>query len=101
MKEKYTARMESQLKEWESAIEKMAHKAGAKIPLDDWKEKKDAALKKLDELRSEGGDRWEVLKMGVESAWDELRAAYETATGPMESAPTDPQGGASQRSSHA
>ena len=98
MKEKYTARMESQLKEWESAVEKMAHK---KLPLEAWKEKKGAALKKLDELRNEGGDRWEVLKMGVDSAWDELRAAFETATGPMEAAPTDPQGGAAQGSSHA
>ena len=89
MKEKYTAKLESQLKEWESAVEKMAIKAGEKISLDEWREKKASALKKLDELRNEGGDRWEVLKMGVESAWDELRAAYETATAPRDAAPTD------------
>jgi hypothetical protein len=101
MKENYTAKMESQLKEWEGSIEKLKSRAGEKTWLDDWKSKKDAALKKLDELRNEGGDRWEVLKMGVESAWDELRAAYETATAPIEDAPTDREGGTAKPSSFA
>ena len=83
MKETYLERMESQLKEWETAIEKLAAKAGQKIQLDDWKSKTAAARTKFEELRSEGEDRWDIVKMGVESAWQELRATYETVTAPV------------------
>ena len=33
----------------------------------------------LEELKSDGSDRWDILKIGVESAWEELRAAFEMA----------------------
>ena len=37
----------------------------------------------LEQLRSDTGDRFDVLRMGVESAWSELKAAFDTATGPI------------------
>lgn len=82
MKEAFVSKLETQLNEWESAIGSLATRADRDVHtlVDDWKVKRDAAVKKLDELKSEGSDRWDVLKMGVESAWDELRTAFETAT---------------------
>ncbi|UQA63066.1 hypothetical protein [Polyangium aurulentum] len=69
MREAYLEKLETQLKDWE-------HKAGDKLGL---RARLDDAKKKLDELRAETGDRWDVLRMGVESAWEELKTAYETA----------------------
>lgn len=82
MKEAFVSKLETQLTEWESNIASLATRADRDVHalVDDWKVKRDAAVKKLDELKSEGSDRWDVLKMGVESAWDELRTAFETAT---------------------
>ena len=82
MKEAFVTKLEAQLTEWESALGAIRTKADKDVHslLDDWKTKREAAVKKLEELKSDGSDRWDVLKMGVESAWEELRAAFETAT---------------------
>ena len=81
MKEAFVKTLEAQLTEWEGAIAGLASKADKDVQalLAEWKVKRDGAVKKLEELKSDGSDRWDILKMGVESAWDELRAAYETA----------------------
>jgi hypothetical protein len=81
MKEAFVKKLEAQLSEWESAIAGLAAKADNDVQarLSDWKVKRDAAVKKLEELKNDGSERWDILKMGVESAWDELRAAFETA----------------------
>jgi thiamine monophosphate kinase len=44
--------------------------------IDDLKTKYQAAQTKLAELKAAGGEKWEVLKTGVESAWSELEAAF-------------------------
>jgi hypothetical protein len=82
MKEAFVKKLEAQLGEWESAIGALATKADKDVHglLEDWRTKRDAAVKKLEELKSDGSERWEILKMGVESAWDELRVGFETAT---------------------
>lgn len=82
MKEAFVTKLEAQLTEWESALGAIRTKADKDVHalLDDWKTKREVAVKKLEELKSDGSDRWDVLKMGVESAWEELRTAFETAT---------------------
>jgi hypothetical protein len=84
MKEAYLAKLESQLKEWEESLEALRAKADEKLDieghLEDWRAKRDAARAKLDELKAESGERWDIVKMGVESAWAELKTAFETAT---------------------
>ncbi len=86
MKEAFVQKLETQLKDWESKLS--AIKDGG---LDEWRGKRDHAVAKLDELRTSGSERFDVLRMGVESAWAELRTAFETATAakPNESAPAD------------
>jgi hypothetical protein len=82
MKEAFVKKLEAQLSEWEGAIAALATKTDNDVHalLENWKTKRDVAVKKLEELKSDGSGRWDILKMGVESAWDELRAAFETAT---------------------
>jgi len=45
--------------------------------LEEAKVKRDAAAKKLDELKEAGADRWEKVKEGVGSALDDLTKVFE------------------------
>jgi TolA-binding protein len=45
--------------------------------LDEAKVKRDAAVKQLDELKNAGADRWEKVKDGVGSAFDDLKKIFE------------------------
>lgn len=80
--EQYIRAKQDQLKEWEHAIEARAHVAGDKVSAQvaTWKEKRDEIVTKLGALKHDTSDRWDIVRMGFESAWDELKAAYETAT---------------------
>ena len=60
-------------------LERSLEARGAKLT-ETLREKRDAAIKKLDALKTESSDRLEVLRMGVDSAWAELKTAFETAT---------------------
>jgi hypothetical protein len=79
MKDAYVAKLQKQLEDWERGLESLRNRADMRHFMEDWKDRKDGAIAKLEELRADGSERWDVLKMGVESAWDELRAAFETA----------------------
>jgi hypothetical protein len=78
-KDDYIARLQKQIEDWERSLESLRSRADLGQLLEDWKDRKDAAMKKLDELKADGSERFDVLRMGVESAWDELRVAFETA----------------------
>lgn len=75
--QEYIAEKKAELAKWERSIEERAHLSGTLAP---WHAKKDEAVARLEVLAKETGDRWDVLRMGVESAWAELRAAYEAVT---------------------
>ncbi len=69
----YIASKKAQLAEWEHALEKRTHLEHALAP---WHAKKDELVKRLEALAGEASDRWDVLRMGIESAWAELEAAF-------------------------
>jgi hypothetical protein len=82
-------KMEKQLKQWGAKLDDMvaeAEDASAEARrdyrkrIDHLKSKHQAAKLKLDELRAAGGDKWETLKAGIESAWEELEGAFEKLT---------------------
>jgi TolA-binding protein len=50
---------------------------GLERMLEEAKVKRDAAAKKLDELKEAGADRWEKVKDGVGSAFDDLKQVFE------------------------
>ena len=52
-------------------------KKGLQKKLDEAKVKRDAAAKKLDELKEASHDRWEKIKDGVGHAFDDLKKAFD------------------------
>jgi septal ring factor EnvC (AmiA/AmiB activator) len=87
-KELYKQKMQAQLDEWEAEVERFKAKssgASANVQLELNKELN--ALKgkigqvktKLTELADTSEDSWESIKLGLDSAWDSLRAAVSDA----------------------
>jgi dGTP triphosphohydrolase len=87
-KEAYEKKIEAQLKEWKTDIDKMkakAEKADAEAKLEYYKQieelrtRQEAAQKKLTELKGTGEEAWEDLKVGIELAWTSLGEAVKSA----------------------
>jgi chromosome segregation ATPase len=85
----YTSKLNAQLKEWNAKVEELRAKgqsasADAKIQLnkqlDDLGIKRAAAEKKLKELQTAGTEKFQVLKQGVDQAWQDLRGAFDKVT---------------------
>lgn len=85
-REKVLEKMEKRLKDWGSDIEKFrgktdefGTKARGKIhdQVEDLRAKQELARQKLQELRKAGGEAWEDLRAGAESAMNDLRKALE------------------------
>ena len=88
MKEAYEKKIEAQLNEWKTDIDKMkakADKADAEAKLAYYKQieelrtRQEVAQKKLAELKASGEDAWEDLKAGIDRAWSSLGEAVKSA----------------------
>lgn len=81
-REDFVKNMETKLQDMGRSLDEMRGKAGQEHHglLDDLKARRDGLMQKLGDLRQDSSDRWDVIKMGVESAWEELKTAFETAT---------------------
>jgi hypothetical protein len=66
---------QEELKKLQAAAEQKGHDLGEAFHT-----KRDEAMKKLEALRSETGERVDVLRMGFESVWAELKATLDTVT---------------------
>lgn len=89
MKEAYLQKIEAQMEEWRSEIDRMKAKAAkadadAKLQYDEkileLRTKEKAAQEKLTELKNAGEDAWEDLKAGVEIATASLGEALKSAS---------------------
>lgn len=87
-REKHLEKLEGRLKEWGGEIEKLRAKAdrlgaqaGARYrsQVEELKVRQDAARQKLQELGRSGGEAWDDLKSGAESALEELKKGVEGA----------------------
>ena len=58
----------------------MAERAHLGERLAPWRAKRDEVKEKLESLANETGDRWDIVRMGFESAWAELEVAFRSAT---------------------
>ena len=81
----HMGKMEEQLKHWVAQLDHLmakVEKAGADVNserrkrVDALKVKYQAAQAKLSELKAAGGEKWDTLKTGVETAWSDLEAAF-------------------------
>lgn len=82
---------QEQLTRFEQDLEGRAQHAGdaLRAQLETFRTRRDDLVSRLQGLKSETGDRIDVLRMGFESAWDELQTAFKTATARDPNAPTD------------
>jgi uncharacterized coiled-coil DUF342 family protein len=89
MKDAYLQKIDAQMEDWKSEIDKMKAKAdkaeaGAKLEyykqIEELREKQQAAQEKLTELKSSGEDAWEDLKAGFELARVSLGEAIKSAS---------------------
>jgi uncharacterized coiled-coil DUF342 family protein len=87
-KEEYIQKLDAQLREWSAKIDELKAKADkAKGDLrveysrqfEAWDAGKDAAQKKLKEIKETSGAAWEELKTGAEKAWHELKISLDNA----------------------
>lgn len=78
-------KLETQLKQWGAKLDEFVaktDKAGTAARIDnrkrigDLKAKVHAAKAKLDEVKAAGSEKWDTLKTGVESAWNDLELAF-------------------------
>ena len=88
VKEEYQKKLQVQLDEWGTEIDKLkgiAGKAKTGLQGEYYKEVEDlrckqlAAQKKLHEMKEASGDAWGDLKEGVEGAWDSLSKGVKSA----------------------
>jgi len=83
--EAHVGKMEAELRRWGATLDELKAKAdaagtkakiGYRRRLDELQTKYEAAQTKLDELKTAGGGKWETFKGGIETAWNDLRAAF-------------------------
>ncbi len=80
--EAHVGRMERELKRWAAKLGELRSTGGSEHNidyqkrLDEMEAKYDAAEVKVDEAKAAGGARWESFMSGIDSAWNELEAAF-------------------------
>ena len=88
-KDEYFARMESQIKRWDTEVDKlraksdqMSAEARAKFAdqLKTMRANRDAAFKKLAQLQGASESAWQQMQAGVDEAWTSMRNALEKAS---------------------
>jgi hypothetical protein len=87
-KQAFRERMESELRQWESQVNKMASRIEySRVDTDAWREGTDAlyewrvrlvdARRYLHELDTQSGAQWDNLREGMERTWRELERGLE------------------------
>jgi hypothetical protein len=80
------ARMKAQLEQWGTELEALVTKAeavgedakaSARKRIEELEAKHQEARARLDELEAAGNEKWEIVEVGIENAWDELETAFE------------------------
>jgi hypothetical protein len=88
-KDHYFAMMESQIKKWDAEVDKLRAKseqmsadARAKYAeqLKAMRTNRDAAYKKLQEMRGDSELAWQHMQAGVDAAWASMKSALEKAS---------------------
>lgn len=87
-RDEYIDKMAAQLKEWSAKIDELESKAraarddakaGYASQIAQLRDQRDAAMKKLQELKGASSEAWDILKAGAESAWTDLKSALAAA----------------------
>lgn len=87
-REEYIDNLAAQLKEWSAKVDELESKARVakadvkteyEKQITHMKDKRDAAMQKLQELKGASTEAWDALKVGSEAAWSDLKNAVTAA----------------------
>ena len=88
-KDEYLATMDSQIKQWDAAVDKLTAKsaqmsaearAAYEKQVKALRADRDLAYTKLQELRTANESAWQHMQAGMESAWTSMKNALDKAT---------------------
>jgi hypothetical protein len=85
LKDEYFATMMSQFKRWDAEFGMLSDKAAeatvaaGEEQLKTMRASRDAAYRKLQEMRTASESGWRGMQTGVDEAWDSIRAALDHA----------------------
>ena len=88
-KDEYFATMESQIKKWDAEVDKLRAKsaqmsAEARIKYEEqlmaMRANRDAANKKLQEIRTASEAAWQNMQAGMDAAWASMKNALDKAS---------------------
>ena len=88
-KDEYFATMESQMKKWDAEVDKLRAKGdqmGAEARIQYYEQLKamranrDAANKKLQEMRTASESAWQSMQAGMDAAWTSLQNSLDKAS---------------------
>jgi uncharacterized coiled-coil DUF342 family protein len=88
-REEHIDQLAAQLKEWSAKIDELESKARVakadvktnyENQIRQLKDKRDAAMQKLQELKGASAEAWEILKAGAETSWADLKKAVTAAS---------------------
>ncbi len=88
-KDEYFATMEAQIKKWDAEVDKLRVKgeqmsadASAKYAeqIKAMRANRDAAYKKLQEMRTANESAWQHMQSGVDAAWGSMKNALDKAS---------------------
>ena len=88
-KDEYFAMMEAQIKKWDAEVDKLKAKgeqlsseAHAKYAeqLKLMRANRDAAYKKLQELRTANESAWQHMQSGIDAGWESMKEALDKAS---------------------
>ena len=88
-KDEYFAMMESQIRKWDAEVDKLRAKsaqmsAEARIKYEEqlmaMRANRDAANKKLQEIRTASESAWQSMQAGMDAAWASMKNALEKAS---------------------
>lgn len=87
-KDEYLATMESQMKQWDAAVDQLATKSGQmseeartayEKQVKALRASRDLAYAKMLELREANESAWQHMQTGMESAWTSMQSALDKA----------------------
>ena len=88
-KDEYFALMETQIKKWDAEVDKLKIKgeqlsaeASAKYAeqIKSLRANRDAAYKKLQEMRVANESAWQLMQSGIDTAWVSVKSALDKAS---------------------
>ena len=88
-KDEYFAMMESQIRKWDAEVDKLKARAGmmnaeARIKYEEqlmaMRANRDAANRKLHEMRTASEAAWKNMQAGMDEAWASMKSALEKAS---------------------